>query len=76
MAQGRVILLGDFNAQIPNRVRTDDPNENGEALLLLADAHNLTFSSLSFRKSTPHIWTWRGHVQDRLPCTLAPLKRH
>ena len=70
MARGRVFLLGDFNAQIPSRVRSDPPNENGEALQLLADSFGLTFSSLSFRKRPSHMWTWRGHIPDRLPRVL------
>ena len=70
MAKGRVLLLGDFNAHFPNQVRSDEANENGEALQLLAAACNLSFSSLSFRKNSTRLWTWRGHVPDRLPRIL------
>ena len=62
-AKGRVILLGDFNAQVPNRVLPDPPNENGTALQNVAAQHSLCFRSLEFRKPKAKSWTWVGHLE-------------
>lgn len=64
-ARGRVILLGDLNAQIPSRVRMDPPNENGQALQNLAQQRNMCFRSLQFDQHPTHkLWTWRGNLPD------------
>ncbi len=63
-AKGRIMLAGDFNAQIPNRVLQDPLNENGEALQNVALQHSLCFRSLQFRKPKAKLWTWVGHLES------------
>ena len=72
---GTYVLLGDFNAQLPNRVRTCDANRNGRHMeALMEEAGMIVANWATEKKKKRRVWTWRRpRIGNRVPRGLRVL---
>lgn len=83
-AHKAVVLLGDFNSQIGKRLTSENNilgqfstgirNENGQRLVDLAQAHNLTILNSLYKKNKNKKWTWMspdGNVKNEIDFILS-----
>ncbi|CAH2103439.1 unnamed protein product [Euphydryas editha] len=83
-AHKKIVLMGDFNGQIGERLPNEDSilghfstgkrNDNGQRLLNLAQTHNLKILNSFFKKNRNRKWTWispDGNVKNEIDFILS-----
>jgi ribonuclease HI len=56
---GRIYVLGDFNAHVPNPCRQLPANVNGESLLEFVKTRDLVIANFAEHRPRRHVYTWR-----------------